>query len=606
MKYFLFILVVVLCVFCIPIHSQALVYYDDNKFYQEETSPEIADILQEFQQEQNVVTAEPNQEKEVDIVLFLGQSNMVGQGYSKDVTVNVKQQAGFEMRFNSSNSVAGIKYLKNSTTLNTSLIPAFANAYYNNTGVPIIAIESAVSGSSIKEWQSGKPYYETAKRKLLNTINYVQTHPENFKLRHVYMVWYQGETDSPNLAYESQLNTLFTNMKNIGVTQNFIIRIGHLYRAPDKAGEQTQKNKFNKYTEMIKLQTEIPRKSNLSVLISTRAATLSLVKGPAKDSSIEFPKISNFMHDQVHFSQLGLDLIGSEAGVNAASYVKLGKEPEIKDFEYSTKGHDFYYTGYDESTSLTEKQKDFFYHKSRTFVREGNQAGLLQYGILSKYKAYQLQLVYYGSEFYNGLKVLYMDHFRPGNYLGFDCSGFTSFLYHYVFGLSFDVNGTPWTTSNYLDSPMIEKPNSNKMINLFKYVGELKSDQKEYTLYSAREKFTLKTGDMIIGKNDNQDAHIVIYIGKVTSNNQDIVLHSTSLPSHNIAYHSTRYPIDYAYLTEKNFDGTQNFSHEYKWVTVLRLNNDILPSNFIGNKYNVDFKALSGGKTNYQFIPIFE
>ena len=90
------------------------------------------------------------------------------------------------------------------------------------------------------------------------------------------------------------------------------------------------------------------------------------------------------------------------------------------------------------SLSFTEEQKDFFYDKSREFVREGNQSGLLQYGILSKYKAYQLQTVYYPSYKYNGTTIMYMGKnnkkdFKKGNYLGFDCSGFVSFIYHYVF-----------------------------------------------------------------------------------------------------------------------------------------------------------------------------
>lgn len=105
----------------------------------------------------------------------------------------------------------------------------------------------------------------------------------------------------------------------------------------------------------------------------------------------------------------------------------------IKDVEYANGNYDFYYTGYDSSGSLTEEQSDFFYSKSRKFVREGNESELLQYGVLSKYKAYQIQTVYYPSYKYNcTMGKYYKKDFKKGNYLGFDCSGFVSFIYHYV------------------------------------------------------------------------------------------------------------------------------------------------------------------------------
>lgn len=63
-----------------------------------------------------------------------------------------------------------------------------------------------------------------------STISYVESHPENFNLRNIYFVWYQGESDTPNLTYENNLQKLFQNTKEAGVDQNFLIRIGHLYQ----------------------------------------------------------------------------------------------------------------------------------------------------------------------------------------------------------------------------------------------------------------------------------------------------------------------------------------------------------------------------------------
>lgn len=602
--------------FVFPFSVEGLSYYDSAKSYAID-SPEIQNAISEMQQEQITQNVSPKGNKLVDIVVFAGQSNMVGKDQSNSHKIESIPNSGFEMRFNSNKKAVGVKHLKDSITLQSSLIPAFANSYYNNTGVPIIAVQTAVSGSKISSWQRGAKNYKNAMTKMKSAISYVENHPNNFKLRNVFFVWYQGESDRPNLEYEENLANLFKNTKKEGADQNFVIRIGHLYRAVGTSDDSLQKQKFNRYTNMIKLQTEFTRKNDLAILVSTKAALLSLEKNPSVAADGSLNQISDMMIDQVHFSQMALNIIGSESGKNAASYVNTGTPPMIKDVEYANGSYDFYYTGYDSSLSFTEEQKDFFYDKSREFVREGNQSGLLQYGILSKYKAYQLQTVYYPSYKYNGTTIMYMGKnnkkdFKKGNYLGFDCSGFASFIYHYVFGLPFDyarivdgqvVNHNPWSTSQYLSQPQSPKYGTNYFINTFKYVGELKSTKKKYTLYSAKQKFKLSTGDLIIGKNSDTDAHIVIYIGKVKKNKKDLVLNSTSVAEHNIKVDGKRYHIDYAYLTKDNFDNAKNFSHTYKNITVLRLNNGIMPDNFIGNDYTVDFSKLNNNIPAYQFIP---
>lgn len=600
----------------LPCSVQTLSYYDSAKSYTID-SPEIQEAISEMQYEQKVQNVSPKTDKSVDIVVFAGQSNMKGKDKEGASSIPSITNAGYEMRYNFKDEAVGVKYLKDSIDLKNSLIPAFANSYYNNTGVPIIAIQTAVSGSSINSWQEGDKYYETAIKKMKSAIDYVKNHPNNFSLRNVYFVWYQGEADKPNLDYEKKLKNLFTNAKKDGVDANFMIRIGHLYKASSTKNDDIQEQKFNRYSNMIKLQTEFARKSDLAVLVSTKAALLSLEKNPTIAASKDDYRLSDMMIDQVHFSQYGLDIIGSEAGKNAAYYVNHHVEPMIKDVDYANASYDFYYTGYDNSASLTKEQSDYFYNKSRKFVRDGNKSGLLQYGILSKYKAYQLQTVYYPSYLYNGVVVAYMGDdykkdFKKGNYIGLDCSGFTSFIYHYVFGLPFDytkkvgdrvIKNNPWSTGHYLSHPQSSKFGTDYFINTFKYVGELKSDKKEYTLYSAKEHFKLRTGDLIIGKNSDKDAHIVIYIGKVKNNKKDLVLNSTSMSKHNIKVGDKRYNIDFAYLTKDNFDDAKNFSHNYKNVTVLRLNNGIMPNNFIGNSYDLDFSKLNNKKESYNFIP---
>ena len=84
-----------------------------------------------------------------------------------------------------------------------------------------------------------------------------------------------------------------------------------------------------------------------------------------------------------------------------------------------------------------------------------------------------------------------------------------------------------------------------------------------------------------------------------------MVLSSTSLSNHNVSNNGIRYHVDFAYLTPDNFDGATNFSHKYTDVTVLRLNNNVMPNNFIGNEFNVNFSNLQTKVSGYNFQSLY-
>lgn len=595
----------------------ALVKYDDNKSYSM-NDMEILNITNEQIKEQTEKNAQQLENKQVDIIVFAGQDNMRGSEMPEEITTESIWNSGYELRYNAGNHVIGIKRLCDSERLNSTLIPAFVNSYYNNTGAPVLAIDVTKRTSSINDWSENGEKYKELKTKLEEGIKYVTNNPQSFTLRNIYMVWYQGESDVYDLEnYEIKLTKFLENVKSLGVKQNFMIRIGHLYRASGTSDDNRQRDSFDSFTQMIKLQTEFNRKSDLSVLVSTKAAVLSLVKGPSSDRE----KISDMMINQLRLSQRALEIVGSEAGKNAAYYVNKNKEPRLLDLEYKDDDFDYYYTGFDDSQGLTDLQSKFLYKKMKKYIKEGNESGVLQYGSYAKQRAYQLELVSYNEEYLNGNKIIYMDNgFKSGNYIGLDCSGFTSFVYHYTFGLPFDytryaptvngrrapIKGTPWTTREYLNNPTSLEFGKNNKISTLKYVGELKSETQDYTLYSAAQNFPLRTGDLIIGKNNDIDAHIVIYIGKDSINGNHVVLNSTSLSNHNVSNNGIRYHVDFAYLTPDNFDGATNFSHKYTDVTVLRLNNNVMPNNFIGNEFNVNFSNLQTKVSGYKFQGLYK
>ena len=150
--------------------------------------------------------------------------------------------------------------------------------------------------------------------------------------------------------------------------------------------------------------------------------------------------------DQVHLNQEALDIVGSEAGKNVAYYVQQSN-----------------------SKTLTTEQENALINYAKNFSYWGTKNNAIIYGTLVKNDAYNLRFIPYieqkdsdgnytrkieydpqshdltwrnmetqqgtflGSYGFNG-----ETEFAQGYYIGFDCSGFASFLYHQVLGVKFD------------------------------------------------------------------------------------------------------------------------------------------------------------------------
>jgi hypothetical protein len=75
----------------------------------------------------------------------------------------------------------------------------------------------------------------------------------------------------------------------------------------------------NSFNNVLQAQTELPREYKEFVLASTLAAG--------------FPE-EGLMSDGVHYNQEGYNLLGSDAGINAAFYANNGIEPYMYDPHY--------------------------------------------------------------------------------------------------------------------------------------------------------------------------------------------------------------------------------------------------------------------------------
>ena len=433
---------------------------DTSSWYEryEYDSEEIQNLIKQ----KETIQAEKNVEKQegvYDLIIFMGQSNMAGRGGNASEAVKGIAGAGYELKFDESGEVEGLDPVEEpfgsetNSSVGGSMVTAFMNAYYNNSGTPVIGIAAAYNDKSIYDyWQKGQDGLENTKTKVQKATEWLEKN--NYKVRHKYMVWNHGETDVSNIeytdsnnqkqTYEQALQNTITEMQYVGIERCFMIRIGGIYLY--EGYEENYQERYYEYLDMVNEQTRIAQNDWIT-LISTSMLTLS--------------KCEEMMTDMLHFNQEALDIVGSEAGKNAGQYADATRRK-----------------------TLTQNQSDRLIAFAKEFAEKGFEREKLVYGILSKYKTYNLQLVHYpspyttlssgerlrvinfgpyGAEYgWNGEQT--EEEFVPNNYIGMDCSGFIAFLYHHVFGLPFDYyyNGrnTPWTTEQFIENQDMDKMNN--------------------------------------------------------------------------------------------------------------------------------------------------
>ena len=178
----------------------------------------------------------------VDLVMFMGQSNMSGTGGNAAYAPTVPEGHGYEFRAVSDptrlypikepfgineNNIGGI--MDYAVAKKGSLVSAFANEYYNETGVPIVAVSASEGGTDTDFWMRQSTISDFSERQKRAQV---WLESNNYYIRKQYVIWLQGESDAlDNLTTESYKQ----NMDNIirplfigGVQKVFIITPGRM------------------------------------------------------------------------------------------------------------------------------------------------------------------------------------------------------------------------------------------------------------------------------------------------------------------------------------------------------------------------------------------
>lgn len=255
----------------------------------------------------------------VDLVFFMGQSNMSGCGGNALYAPNVAEGHGYEFRAISDptrlypitepfgvneNNINGIMDLPGAKR--GSLVSAFANTYYEETGVPIVAVSASSGGTDTAYWLSSKVTSDFEERQKRAQVWLTSN---DYYIRKQYVVWLQGESDAADGITAEKYNE---NMDNIirplfigGVQKVFFITPGRTI---------TRNQYFN---DIISAQLQMSKTSGYYALGTTVLNGVS----------------TEYMVDEWHYNQTVLNLAGQETAKSAAYYTNNQKEACVYDYK---------------------------------------------------------------------------------------------------------------------------------------------------------------------------------------------------------------------------------------------------------------------------------
>lgn len=270
--------------------------------------------------------ANPN---EVDLFMFMGQSNMAGRGTASQAP-EVDSNKGHEFRAisdptklyqiaepfgYSENKTGGINDSYAGTPAKSgSMVSAFVNEYYKHTNVPVVGVSASEGGTRIGNWlptpipATADNRYNDAKNRYEAAVAWLNAN--GYAIRHKYILWCQGESDGDDNTTPADYATRFATMASAwlsnGIEKIFIVRIGN------------NRDDATLYDAIMQAQNEIGQTEKNVVMVSTQFAEMAA---------------RGLMKDAFHYQQVAYNEVGANAAKNTAFYVNTGKEPTMWDPE---------------------------------------------------------------------------------------------------------------------------------------------------------------------------------------------------------------------------------------------------------------------------------
>ena len=246
--------------------------------------------------------------QKVDLAFFMGQSNMAGRGTAALAPL-VPPGMGWEYKavsaphcltpmiepFGLGEDRPGGVYEPGKKT--GSLVSAFTCAFTAITRQPLVGLSCAKGGSAIGEWVPGTAYYRDAVSRAAACRRWLSRN--GYQVERCFMVWCQGCTDGdlhtpPELYRAETARFLRSFMGECGVEVCFLIPIGNHRDDPAL------------YAPIRSAQYTLAAREEKVVVVGEQFQTFAS---------------QGLMKDEFHYLQQGYDLVGAEAGTQAALWL---------------------------------------------------------------------------------------------------------------------------------------------------------------------------------------------------------------------------------------------------------------------------------------------
>ncbi len=250
--------------------------------------------------------------KVVDLVIFMGQSNMAGRGENVSLAPVLEMNSAYEFKSvtdpdrlytlqepfgkyeNIEGAINDISAKKGTAVKSGCMTASLCKAYFETAGVPIVGVSASISGTSVRKFQPGQPVLNDAITRLNTAKSWLGDN--GYNIRHIYMVWSQGEADYKEKPenYKAYLGKMIEEMRKHGVEMCFFVGIGNHLDHPGI------------FDSIQNTQIEFCDTYEYAYMTTTIARTF-VSRG--------------LMSNLSHYSQEGYNLAGKEAGLAMAKYV---------------------------------------------------------------------------------------------------------------------------------------------------------------------------------------------------------------------------------------------------------------------------------------------
>lgn len=264
-------------------------------------------------------TNSPEEGNVVDLIMFMGQYNMAGEGGDASLAPKVSEEAGMEFRpisdptrlyrieepFGANeNNPSGLNEFPG--VKKGSLVSSFVNEYHDLTGRRVIAVSASMSNADMEIWTS-EGVMTDVRQRLEASVSYLENN--GYKIGHIYGLWLHGEADglkgSTSDSYKNSLEKIMTPMFKAGLEKLFIITPGRTIDYKDV------------YHTIIESEIDLCKKSNNYAMATTVLSGVS----------------TEYMVDQYHYNQHVLNYVGTEAAKSVAYYTQNNAEKIVYDFK---------------------------------------------------------------------------------------------------------------------------------------------------------------------------------------------------------------------------------------------------------------------------------